>query len=363
MAVSSPVAREARIIFSRGDRPFNAREVIDAALVRGEVDAFWTDFVRVMECERLANEQGLEVDDSALESSSIAFRYQHDLITAEETERWLEDRGLSLTEFTEYFARHFWGRTYTGNVNPSQSRYEAATAEEKDLFLIDLILSDRLDRMADRLGFRIAALAAQGGTANFADDVAEERTHFLARVRIARSGLDDWLARLGRDSEWLDEILAADAAYKRETASLIDEDALASELTSMRLNLTRFELETVEVDSRDAAAEVVACVRSDGMQMAEVAQESRYPFHQSEVLLEDIPADQQQRFLSVRAGTLFEPIPREDAFEVWRVKTRTEPTLQDSAIRERLEKRIIDRHFSELISKHIDWRYLSQVTE
>jgi hypothetical protein len=57
----------------------------------------------------------------------------------------------------------------------------------------------------------------------------------------------------------------------------------------MQLNLTRFQLETVEVDSRDAAAEVVACVRNDGMEMSEVAEESRYPFHRSEVLLEDIP--------------------------------------------------------------------------
>ena len=124
----------------------------------------------------------------------------------------------------------------------------------------------------------------------------------------------------------------------------------------MQLNLTRFQLETVEVDSRDAAAEVVACVRNDGMEMSEVAEESRYPFHRSEVLLEDIPSEQQQRFLSVKAGTLLDPIPRGDAFEVWRVKTRTEPSLQDPVIRARLESRIVDRCFSELLSKYVDWK-------
>jgi len=131
----------------------------------------------------------------------------------------------------------------------------------------------------------------------------------------------------------------------------------------MQLNLTRFQLETVEVDSRDAAAEVVACVRSDGMEMSEVADESRYPFHHSEVLLEDIPSEQQQRFLSVKAGTLFDPIPRGDAFEVWRVKTRTEPSLQDPIIRARLESRIIDRCFNELLSKYIDWKFFLPPSE
>jgi hypothetical protein len=57
----------------------------------------------------------------------------------------------------------------------------------------------------------------------------------------------------------------------------------------------------VEVDSKDAAAEVAACVRNDGMEMSEIAEESRYPFHSSEVLLEDVPSEQQQKFLSVKA--------------------------------------------------------------
>jgi hypothetical protein len=134
-------------------------------------------------------------------------------------------------------------------------------------------------------------------------------------------------------------------------------------LGPLRLNLTRFELETVEVDSKDAAAEVAACVRNDGMEMSEIADEGRYPFHTSEVLLEDVPSEQQQKFLSVKAGTLFDAIPRGDGFEVWRVKTRTEPSLQDAAIRARLEKRIIDRCFNELLSKHINWKVLLPPTE
>ena len=80
-------------------------------------------------------------------------------------------------------------------------------------------------------------------------------------------------------------------------------------------------------------------------------------------LLEDVPLEQQQRFLSVKAGTLFDPIPRSDAFEVWRVKTRTEPSLQDPLIRARLESRIVDRCFNELLSKHIDWKFFVPPSE
>ncbi len=320
------------MIFSRDERGFTAKEVVDCALVRGEIDPLWKDFLRVAECDRLANERELELDDSALDSAAIAFRYKHDR-----------------------------GRSYSGTVDPPKSRYQTASPEEKDLFLVDLILSGSLDRMAERLSYRVAARAADPSDNKASVD--EERARFFSAAKIDSADLADWLAHLGRDEEWLEEILAAEAVYQRRVSQILTEQALQKELGPMQLNLTRFQLETVEVDSRDAAAEVVACVRNDGMEMSEVAEESRYPFHRSEVLLEDIPSEQQQRFLSVKAGTLLDPIPRGDAFEVWRVKTRTEPSLQDPVIRARLESRIVDRCFSELLSKYIDWKFFLPPSE
>ena len=343
------------MIFSSGERGFTAKDVVDCALVRGEIDPLWKEFLRVAECDRLANERELELDDSALDSAAIAFRYKHDLITAEETERWLEDRGVSLAEFSDYFGRQYWGRSDSGTLDPPKSSYETASPEVKDLFLVDLILSGSLDRMAERLSYRVAAQADEASDNKASLD--DERARFLAAAKIDHAELADWLAQLGRDQEWLDETLAAGAVYQQRVSQILTEQALQKELAPMQLNLTRFQLETVEVDSRNAAAEVVACVRNDGMEMSEVAEESRYPFQCREVLLEDIPSEQQQRFLSVKAGTLFDPIPRGDAFEVWRVKTRTEPSLQDPVIRARLESRIIDRCFNELRSKHIDWKF------
>jgi hypothetical protein len=357
MPISEPIARENRVIFSRGEREFTASEVVDCAVLRGEIDPLWAEFTRVEACDRLANEQGLEPDESAVDAAAIAFRYQYDLITAEETERWLENHGVSLAEFGEYFCRNYWGRTYTGAMQVPSSSYQAAAAEAKDLFLVDLILSGSLDEMAGRLSYRIAAQADENADL----DLEEQRARFVAARKIM--DLPAWLAQFGRDQEWLNEMLAAEAAYQRRVAQILTEQALQRELGPLRLNLTHFELETVEVDSKDAAAEVAACVRNDGMEMSEIADEGRYPFHTSEVFLEDVPAEQQQKFLSVKAGTLFEAIPRGDAFEVWRVKTRTEPSLADATIRARLEKRIIDRCFNELLSKHINWKLLLPPTE
>src|SRR5438105_14407066 len=116
MPVSQSITRENRVIFSSGERGFTAKEVVDCAVVRGEIDPMWKVFLRLAECDRLANERELEADDSALDSAAIPFRYKHDRIRAEETERWLEDRGLSLAEFSEYFTLQSWVLFYSGTV-------------------------------------------------------------------------------------------------------------------------------------------------------------------------------------------------------------------------------------------------------
>src|SRR5438552_18873919 len=114
MPISESIARENRVIFSRGEREFTTGEVVDCAVLRGEIDPLWDEFVRVGECDRLASEEGVEADDSAVDAGAMACRYQYDLIRAEETERWREGRWVSLSECGEEFARKDWGRTYSG---------------------------------------------------------------------------------------------------------------------------------------------------------------------------------------------------------------------------------------------------------
>ncbi|MDQ6938852.1 MAG: hypothetical protein M3119_01705, partial [Verrucomicrobiota bacterium] len=128
------------------------------------------------------------------------------------------------------------------------------------------------------------------------------------------------------------------------------------ELGAVRLPLTRFAVEVIELESRDAAREAFMCVRDDGMSMEEVAREGRYPFRRMELLLENIPDDMQQRFLSLTPGSLLEPTARDDGFVLTRLLQKSEPKLEDAAVRERVDQRILSRHFADLASGKIQWR-------
>ncbi|MGZ4967109.1 MAG: hypothetical protein ACXV97_08030 [Chthoniobacterales bacterium] len=349
MTSSAAASKESRPVFGCGDREFAVRDVVDAAHFRGELGPFWEQCVVRCAAAQKGDESGAALDDSAIDEASVAFRYQYDLITAEETEAWLEARGLTLAEFSEYFARLQWEKELAGRIATPSTPYHESSPGERDLLIVDLTLSGELDRMTQRLAWRVAA--KDDGEAS-----EEERKRFYARSGLDEPRVSNWLAGLDRDEDWLSEMLAMESAYQRQSSQRLTTEARERELTSLRLPLTRFEVEMIELESRDAAREAFMCVRDDGMTMDEVAREGRYPFRRTELVLEQIADEMQQKFLSLTPGSLLEPMAREDGFLLTRLLQKKEPKLDDADVRKRVEERILARHFSDLCSGRIQWR-------
>jgi hypothetical protein len=157
---------------------------------------------------------------------------------------------------------------------------------------------------------------------------------------------------MGRDSQWLDEMLAVEAAYEALCDAVLVPEARQRELMAVRLRLTRFEIELIELESHDAAREALFCVREDGMSMEEVATEGRYPYRRANFLLEDLPADAQQKYLSVSQGDLLEPMPHHDGFELCRIIKKLEPLLEDPTVKLRIDQRLLNQYFSDLTTKY-----------
>jgi hypothetical protein len=346
-----------KIIFACGDRDVTVRDLLDAALFRGELEPAWEELLRLVATERKADGQELEYSDDAIDAAAERFRYEHDLITAEETEQWLTDRGLSLGDFGAYFVRHYWGEQFE-DVAAEPLDFLNAPNEMRDLLTTELILSGELDRMAQRLSWRLAALCETKNGEVDPELISKEKTRFLERSGLRDDEVTGWRERIGRDEEWWRESLTMEAIHHRDCAALLSREAREREIAALRLPLTRFEVETIELDSLDAAREALLCARDDGMSMEEVAAEGRYPYRHPEVLLEEIPEDLQQKFLSVHPGEILEPIARGDGFHICRVVGKAEPDLEDPVVKRRAEGRILDRHFADLTTRHVQWRLL-----
>lgn len=339
----------------QGGRDYTVRDVIDAAYFRGELKPRWDELLRGVEAEKEASASDLEFDDEAITSAAEAFRYDHDLITAEETEHWLEERGLTLVDFGDYFTRAYWRNALDAKVNAEPIAFRSAPPELRELLTTELFFSGEFDRMTKGLCWQVAASCAAVSEDLLRDVIDAEGERFFAREKVGADELPGLLEQLERDPSWFAEMVSLQAIYRRQCEILLSGAAPNQELATLRLPLTRLELEIVEVESRDAAAEALFCIREDGMSMEEVAAEGRYPYRRTTILLEDIPVDSQQKFLSVSPGEVLDPIARGDGFQLCRVAGKSEPTLNDPVVRTRVEERILDRHFSELTAKHIEW--------
>ena len=350
--MSSPesVSPDDVIVCSCGIHEYTARDAIDAAIFRGELEEKWQTFLRHVAAEERADELELELDESAISAAADEFRYRHDLITAEEAEAWLANRALTFDDFSDYFARQYCVDALDEGFSAEQIEFTSAAPELRQSFVAQLILSGALDDMTVKLMSRLAARCA--GKEPAPEAIVAETRKFLNRLRIEPTQLADWLQELNRDSAWLNEMVAIEAAYATHCDSLLAPEACQRELMALRLRLTRFEIERIELESHDAAKEALFCVREDGMSMAEVATEGGYPYRRAEFLLEDIPSDVQQKYLSVSQGDLLEPMPRGDGFELCRVIKKVEPRLEDPIVKSRVDQRLLDHYFSDLTSKH-----------
>jgi len=362
MAPIQSVSSDALVVCACDGREYNARDVIDAALFRGELEKSWKEFLCRVVAEKRARESGLELDYVAVEDMAEAFRYTHDLITTEETEQWLSERGLTLEEFTDYFARQYWQTELRDKISPEYVDLSSAPDVLRHLFITDLIFSDELDRLTQQLTWRLAALAENGRAHTDSKEITREREEFLERHKINPAKMADWLSQIERDEEWLGEMLAMEAAYQKSRETILNSHAQKKQLAMLRVPLTQFEAEVIEVESRDAAKEALMCIQEDGMSMEQVATEARYPFRRVAFHQQDIPDDLQQKFWAVRPGDFLEPVPRGDGFELYRVVKRAEPNLNDATVRQRIGDRLLERHFSALARDHVELRLPASVS-
>jgi hypothetical protein len=350
MSSTESVSPHDVIVCACGTREYTARDAIDAAIFRGELKQKWETFLRKVGAEERADELELELDESAISKAAEEFRYRHDLITAEETETWLTNRGLTFDDFSDYFARQYCAGAVKESFSPEQVTYTSADPELRSMFVAELILSGALDDMTVELMRRLAARCA--GEEPTSEVIAAEKKNFFHRVCIEPGQVADWLGESGRDLPWFEEMLAMEAAYTVLCEALLVPEARQRAFMALRLRLTRFEIERIELESHDAAKEALLCVREDGMSMEEVASDGGYPYRRANFLMEDIPADAQQKYFSISQGDLMEPMPHGDGFELCRVIKKVEPQLHDPIVKSRVDQRLIDHYFSDLTTKY-----------
>src|SRR5215469_14535760 len=129
MSSTESVSPDKVIVCACGTYEYTARDAVDAAIFRGELEDKWQTFLGHVAAEERADELELELDESAISTAAEEFRYRHDLITAEETEGWLANHGLTLGDFSAHFVRQYCAGALDAGLPSEEIEYTSAAQE------------------------------------------------------------------------------------------------------------------------------------------------------------------------------------------------------------------------------------------
>jgi len=289
-----------------------ADDAVADALARGALDRAIAETLAMA-----AAEDEVEIDDEALQKSSERYRYEHDLISAGETEEWLGARGMTLDDFAQWL---------NARLCVAGRRAEARRSTEPEDFserlLIHLWLSGEMDRIVEEFRRRIAAQIELAG-----------------------------------------ESLSPDAAHERVVRNVLTEDARRHTLEILRLPLTRLEIESLELESDAAAREAMLCVHNDGESLAEVAADAAYPTRREVLWSEDAGRTLVPQAPFAKDGELLGPIRAGDRFKLCQVIRRIEPSLGDREVAARVDSMLLDEYFTDLCARHTQLPVIARTTQ
>ena len=284
-------------VFAAADRVWTIGEVLASAPYLG-IDGVTSE----QKARGLPQSAQLADVDAAVQ----AFRYQHQLVSADECLRWLAARGLSYADLRASMVR----------------RLSATAALAADAAEIDRILSDEFAGLARGLAARVVVALQAGDTPSGAvDDVWP---HLAARYRA----FADWTA---------------------------DPSARLRQLQSDRLNWVQIEFEQVEFDSLDAAREARLCVLEDGQTLRELALAARFASASRRERVSALPPAWSHALLRTRPGAITPVISDGERLLLLSVTRIIEPSLSDPSVLAGIDAQLLDQQLEPLLARHVRW--------
>lgn len=336
-----------QVLFVAG-RSWTADDAVAFASFRGSLQRAIDETLALSAAEDRVADDDLVISSDALQISSERFRYEHDLISAGETESWLAARGMTIDDFSGWLYQRLCRTSIDGAALSEPLPIPDAFP---DLLRVNLWLSGEMDAIAEQLRHCIAAdreLAARG-EAVFAHDGIRA---FMEREAFDDASLREWLDAVGRDASWLDEIARLDVAHERLAATIATEAARSRKFESMRRSFSTVKFDLLEVDSPGVAREAFLCVHDDRLPLADVARDAGFPVLRREVSMEDLGA-LADRLVSAADGAVVGPVETEGRFRLYQVLGKRSPSLADPLVRKRIDALILDEYFSELAARHV----------
>lgn len=326
-------------VFRAGDQTFDWRDVILCAHLAGR----WEPALDVI-AEGLAGLSAADEDadlEEAVDSAAAEFRYERELITAEETEAWLAARGATVADWLASVRRGVLLERLDGLAERRQAFPPSRKAVERAV-IVDLRCTALGQELAEFCASQVAgALAA--GLSSDSDPPADPADSLPA-------GLDPEHAAARRP--FFESVRHAVGRYRD---SILRDDTLRRAIQGHQVEWVRMECRTVTFADEPQAREAALCLREDGEDLATVAAEAGLEPEAAGFFIEELTSELQPLFLSAKPGDVVGPVASDQGQALYQVVGKTLPAASDPEVRARATAWVLERALAGETARHIEW--------
>lgn len=314
-----------QVVFSVGGADYLWEDVVQAARLRGDWAPMRRRAVEAIACLARLEEVPDALEDADVESAANEFRYERDLISAEEMEAWLALWGLTPESWMDYIRVSLLRQKWSGDLSePDLSSFDEADSNEAEIesrALAEAVCSGELRRLAATLAGRaaVAGREQKNGT---------------------RPGLD-----------------ALETSFLRFCERALTPDVVKAQIRAGQSDWTRLDCQRVSFPNQEAAREAALCVRVDGRTFADVARDASREIRREDVYIEDTPADSRALFLGAGNGELVGPVQRGEELLLYLVLEKVLPSESDERVVSRARATALTRLVDQEINDRVKWRW------
>lgn len=343
-------------VFSVGRRRYRWEDVVLAGYLWGDISRLEQGTREAIACRKRLDDRGEAPTVTEVETTAEEWRYERDLLSADDLQEWLTARGIDMDDWLEYIDRLALRTRWSAELDAIVRAYGVSSDELDACVYVEAACSGTLGMLAERLAGRAAVYG------RVTEKSPRAKTSTKSERKTVLDGLPAHVKRRG--------VIGVAPAATRERAELVadifvsfdqfvDEvaapAALEREIEAHALDWTRLDCETVAFVSDEAAREAALLIREDGMPLADAAKIARAVVQKASYVLEDVGGELKDRLVGAFPGDLVGPVSGDDGLLLVGIVDRVSPSMKDASILARARDRVIRRTIRREVSRRVRW--------
>jgi hypothetical protein len=323
-------------MFTVNDTQFGWEEVVAAADIWNEWQLFVESVRQSLACLLHAAETNRMPAQREVKEAVTAFRYAHNLISAEDAQTWLNRWQMTVDEWTNFLRGGLLRQAWAGRMTEILAAHPVSDQQLAEVLKHHAVCADKLDDWSVRLAGHAAIVAESG----WFDTGQPPLT--------------------GASGSPRDLVFRIETEFERQRQQTITPKLIETRIADHRLDWIHFNCRSLWFAEERIAREASWCVTEDGLTIDDVARQAHTEVQCWAFYLDEIDAAVRPHFMAARPGDWLGPLKMpqpvtEAGFTLFSIIEKMMPAMDDPQIRQRAETAIVRSWTEQAINEQVKW--------